>query len=447
MALSPLPHPDLIRQERARRSHEVLCQIDQPEWSWDKAHFKKLFEAFKSLEPGSCLAIELPIRHGKSECITIRGAAHILMQAGRRVLVAANTQDLAEAFSRSIKEVLRRLGVKPGAKDGAKEWSTPWGSTLYAVGVGGAIEGRGFTDIFIDDPIASREDAESQTVRNKIWQWLTDSLWGRKEPGARVVFIMSRWHEDDPLGRIKKGGFHAALWTFLTITALAEAGDILGRHPGEALWPERWSQEHLEAERAANPRNFGARYQANPTSQEGDFFKPDNLGLCSRSEIRQEWPTVVALDLGYSESGDYTALAQGWRSDDGRFFLDIRRVREELDARNKWLNKECKQRGARVLIPQDGGSGKDVVKNLTRLLAGLNCTGHPVSKSKELRAQGLAAQVNAGNVMLVDSPDARAFIEEARVFPRGAHDDMVDAASDAFNDLTQGYAGPLGFTL
>jgi predicted phage terminase large subunit-like protein len=446
MALAPLPHPDLIRQERARRSHEVLCQIDQPEWSWDKPHFKKLFEAFKALEPGQCLAIELPIRHGKSECITIRGAAHVMMQPGRRVLIAANTQDLAETFSRSIKEVLRRLGVKPGNKDGAKEWSTPWGSTLYAVGVGGAIEGRGFSDIFIDDPIASREDAESQTVRNKIWQWFTDSLWGRKEPGARVVFIMSRWHEDDPLGRIRKGAFHALLWTFLTITALAVEGDILGRQPGEPLWPERWSREHLESERQANERNFNARYQANPTSQEGDLFKPDRIGWCSRNDIGKDWKTVQAFDLGYSKSGDPTAWCQMWRSPDGRLYLDIDQIQEELDERNKWMNRKARQSGAKVLIPQDGGSGKDVVKQLTRLFIGLNVVSHTVTKKdgdKTLRASGYAAQVNAGNVMMVDSPVARQFLEQMRVFPNGAHDDMIDATADAFNDLADSYSGPV----
>jgi predicted phage terminase large subunit-like protein len=275
-------------------------------------------------------------------------------------------------------------------------------------------------------------------------------MWGRREPGAKLWFIMSRWHEDDPIGRLRKGAFHFGLWTFLKITALAESEDILGREVGEALWPQRWSRAYLEAEQKANPRNFNARYQANPTSVEGDFFQPDNIGWCSRNDISPSWTTVQAFDLGYSKSGDPTAWCQMWRSPDGRFWLDVDQIQEELDERNKWINRKARQSGAKCLVPQDGGSGKDVVKQLIRLLAGIQVIGHTVTKKdgdKANRASGFAAQVNGGSVMMVDSPVARGFIEQMRVFPHGAHDDIIDASSDAFNDLVAAYDGDAWFDL
>jgi predicted phage terminase large subunit-like protein len=434
-----LPPLSAIRIEAARRSLETLCRLDQPDWDWSQPFHAACFAAAKALEPGKCLAVELPIRHGKTELFTIRGAAKAMLRKGARVLLVGNTQTLAESFSRSVKERLRLFGIEAGMKDGAQEWSTPWGSTLYAVGVGGAIEGRGFTDIFIDDPVKSREEAESARQRDTLWQWFTDSMWGRREPGCRLILVMSRWHQDDIIGRIKAGAHHAALWTFLTITALAVEGDPLGRQPGEALWPARWTREHLEQERDANPRNFEARYQANPTSPEGDFFKPGNITIVQTSQALgiEQAETVVKLDLGYTTSGDYSALCQMWKLPDGRYLCDIRRARESIDERNKWIERECRARNAKVLIPQDGGAGKDTVAVIGRLLAGLSIEAHPERGSKMQRAEGFAAQVNLGNVIFLESPDARAAIEEMRVFPNGANDDTIDALSGAFNDLAQ----------
>lgn len=429
-----LPPLSAIRLEAARRSLETLCRLDQPDWTWDAPHHKASFAAFRALEPGRCLAVELPIRHGKTELFTIRGAAHAMLQNGARVLLVSNRQVLAEEFSLSVKERLRLFGIEAGSKDGAATWSTPWGSTLFAVGAGGAVEGRGFTHIFIDDPIRTREAADSQRQRDKLWSWFTDTIWGRREPGCRVVLVMSRWHQDDIIGRIRAGMHHFGLWTFFTLKALAEEDDPLGREPGEPLWPERWSREFLETERGENPVNFEARYQANPTPRDGDLFKPDQVAIVPSFDLADAVQTVAALDLGYGESGDWTALAQGWRLADGRFVFDIRRIRAGLDKRNAWISRECRARvGAKVLIPQDGGAGKDTVAVITRVLAGLSVKASPVRGSKEQRAEGLAAQVNAGNVIFIDSPDARAAIEEMRVFPNGAHDDTIDALSDAFN--------------
>lgn len=354
---------------------------------------------------------------------------------GAKVLIAANTAEIADSFSIAAKEVLRRLGIPKHTKDGAGHWNTPFGSELVAVGVGGAIEGKGFTHIFIDDPVRSKEDAESEVVREKTWSWYKDSLWGRREPGCKLVLIMSRWHEDDITGRLKAGAHYKELWSFVTIKALAEEGDILGREIDEALWPERYDADALKREREENPANFNARYQASPSSATGDMFKVDKLRFIQAKDIDPEWPSVLAIDLGFSTGGDFTALAQCWRMPDGEFVLDVRRTRLESYERNRWIRTECDRRNVKVFIPQDPAGGKEVARTLTSFLAGHSVTTTVVRGKKVHRADPLAAQVNSGNVYIVDTPDGWALKEEMRVFPNGKHDDLIDASADAFKEI------------
>ena len=339
-----------------------------------------------------------------------------------------------KGLSRFARDVAQEMGLL-GEASAMEEWHLINGSRVVARGVGNPPTGINPIElIVIDDPIDGVEAAMSEAQRQNVIDWFDGSIRQRFWPETRALVIATRWHERDLPGHLLSQDDD---WVHINLKAIAEDDDPLGRKPGEALWPEAKPIEFLEAERAKNPFWFEALYQGNPTPRQGDFFRPAFINWCSRSDIDPSWSTVVALDLGYSESGDFTALAQGWKAPDNRVYLDIRRIREELDERNKWIRSECMNRKARVLVPQDGGAGKDVVKQIIRLLAGLNAEGKPVSKSKELRASPLAAQVNGGNVWLVDSPDARAFVEEMRVFPKGKNDDMIDAAADVFNDLLQ----------
>jgi len=436
---------DLIR-EACRRSHEFLCRYDQKAWTWDAPLQSALFHAFRSVlnspeGEGQYLAIEVPIRHGKSECITVRGAAWAMLQKGAKVLVACNTKNLAERFSRKIKEVLRKLGVPPGEVDGVTNWDTPWGSSIFCVGAGGAIEGMGFDYVFIDDIIRSRKEAESPVVLQARWEWLTDSLWGRLEPGAKVWFIMSRWHEEDPLGRIKAGEWLSDEWNFITLKAIAEEDDPLGREEGEALFPQRWPIEKLLKLREANPANFESRYQQNPVPKTGDIFQTNMIRYGSEALIKEHWKSVISLDLGYGETGDYTALVQTWLTDEKEYVARINLCRLEAGKRNKWIVSHCKGKGVKVLIPQDGGAGKESARTLAKALqaVGVSVIVSPVrGGDKVKRSDPLAGAVNLGLCTVIDSKEARLGVRQLTVFPRGANDDVVDAWADGYNHITGG---------
>lgn len=416
-----------------------------PRWGVPR-HIEYLCSVVDRLVSGEFqkVILNVPPGHAKSTTITHRLPVYWGMRRPSTAsLLTGYSQTFAnKGLSRFARDVAQEMGLL-GEASAMEEWHLVNGSRVVARGVGNPPTGINPIElIVIDDPIDGVESAMSEAQRQNVIDWFNGSIRQRFWPETRALVIATRWHERDLPGHLLSQDDG---WVHINLKAIAEEDDPLGRKPGEALWPDAKPIEFLEAERAKNPFWFEALYQGNPSPREGDFFKPGSLNFCHRNDIDQNWSSVVALDLGYSESGDFTALAQGWKGPDNRFYLDIKRIRKELDERNQWIDRECRARKARVLIPQDGGSGKDVVKALTRLLAGLTCVAKPVSRSKELRASPLASQINAGNVYLIDSPEAREFAEECRVFPKGKNDDMIDAAADAYNDLFQsGWAQNLG---
>ena len=430
--------PTKLIHEKCRRDLHFMCKYESPHWQWDKPHHDLLFKELEEQPPGTILVIELPIRHGKSELCTVRNAAHRVLNPRTHVLMVGNKQDLAESFSRSTKTVLKNLKVEFGDVDGYGEWQLANGSSYYAVGVGGAVEGRGFNYIIIDDPIRTREDAESELIRNKVWQWFTETVWGRREPGCKVVIIMSRWHEDDIVGRLKEGAFYPDLVKVVTLKALAEEDDILGRDIDCPLWPERYSFNDLDQERLNNPRNFYSRFQNTPISSTGSVFSGlDKMLTRPLAHVDLLWRCAIAFDPASSDGtkNDFTAMCRIWKPDNGPYYIELKRVRLTTHMRNEWIKSQVRNnKHDMVFIPEDpGSSGVDNAKTMVAMLAPYVVKTGKNTGSKVARAEGIAAQIEAGNVILVTNEFSTPFINECKVFPNGKNDDMVDALSYAFN--------------
>jgi hypothetical protein len=157
-------------------------------------------------------------------------------------------------------------------------------------GVGTAIAGFRTDGAIIDDPIRSREDADPQHVRDKIWDWYKSDLLTRLAPGGWVTLIQTRWHEDDLAGRIiaemERGGER---WDIVSLPAEAEAGDLLGREPGQWLWDDAYGYgERLREEKATQlPRNWSALYQQRPAPDTGDYFKAEWFRTYTRDPPRE----------------------------------------------------------------------------------------------------------------------------------------------------------------
>jgi predicted phage terminase large subunit-like protein len=296
----------------------------------------------------------------------------------------------------------------------------------------------------VDDPIKSWEAAMSPRVRERTIEWWTGTMESRIEPGGAVILICARWHEDDLSGFLLREAPDE--WTELRLPAICDDpdSDPLDRQLGEALWPERYPLDDLERRHRATSLALGeqvwlAQFQQTPKTPAGGLF-PDGKWswVAGRLDCRR-W--VRAWDLAATTGGgDWTAGVLIGELADGRWLIaDV--------VRGQWSPDEVRARirgcadrdpaGTVVELPQDPGqAGKDQAQQLIRMLAGRDVRARPQTGSKEVRAAGLSAQQRAGNVVLVEGlPWVGAFVAELNGFPKGAHDDQVDAAATGFNAL------------
>lgn len=413
-----------------------------PAYHWDWPYLVFLRRELELVAAGEVkrLMVMMPPRHGKTALVTVRFPVWWMeRQPGLRVIVAAYNQTLANKFSRMSRRIAdMRLGLSDERR-AVEEWQTLSGAWYRAVGVGGGITGMGADLIIIDDPVKSREEAQSLTYRDKVWDWYTNDLYTRLEPGGAIVLVMTRWHEDDLVGRILSTD--GDNWRVVRLPALAEQGDLLGRIPGEALNPERYPVEELQKIRSVlGSWAFEALYQQRPMPAEGGMFRREWFAkivdaIPARVEARVRYWDKAAT----ANDGDYTVGVRMSRTEDGLYYIeDVVRGRWSSGERDKVI-KQCAETdppGTQIWIEQEpGSSGVDSVQALIRMLAGYSVHGDRVTGSKIVRAEPLAAQSEAGNVVLVRGSWNAAFLDELLVFPNGAHDDQVDAAGGAFARL------------
>ena len=199
----------------------------RPEYAWTARHFVEMQGVLDGITAGTVRRayFQIPIRHGKTEHNTISYAAYRLERDARcRILVCSYNQRRAEKFSREIRRLARARGViMSNERDAASEWETAAGGGCQAVGAGAGVASVNADLILIDDPLGSRDDAESQAKRDQVWDWFTNDILARCEPHTAVVVTMSRWHQDDPAGRLLDQ--QRSRWTVLDMPAEDETGE------------------------------------------------------------------------------------------------------------------------------------------------------------------------------------------------------------------------------
>jgi predicted phage terminase large subunit-like protein len=314
------------------------------------------------------------------------------------------------------------------------------GGEYFAAGVRGPITGRRADLVIIDDPIKSWAEAESQAFRDALYDWYRAELSARLKPGGRIVLIMTRWHEDDLAGRLLAG---EAAWTCVRLPAIAEANDMLGRRPGEVLWPE-WQDEAaiLRRRQEVGERAFAAMYQQNPRPPDAALFKAQNIKAVA--EVPALVRTIRAWDLaaslpGVGKNPDYTVgLKLGMTSENRLIVLDVIRFQgspAQVEARIQ-ATAVADGVGTILALPQDPGqAGAAQIAMLTRSLTGFHVIATPETGAKITRAMPAATQVDAGNLTLLAAPWNENFLAEIAAFPDSAKDDQVDALSRAVNTL------------
>jgi predicted phage terminase large subunit-like protein len=300
------------------------------------------------------------------------------------------------------------------------------------------LTGRRADLVIVDDPVKSAAEAESRLARDSLYDWFRVDLLTRLRPGGRVVLIMTRWHPDDLAGRLAADGG----WDVLSLPALAELGDPMGRLPGEALWPDWEDTAMLEQVRSAvGERTWAALYQQAPRARQGGIFDPARIAAMAAEstpvlrEVVRGWDLAATADRD-GTNPDWTVGIKLARLEDGRFvILDVVRLREGPAAVEDLIVATAARDGLAVLIslPQDPGqAGKFQVQALVRRLAGYRVAANVEAGSKEQRAGPVATQVDAGNVLMMTAGWNQVFLDEIRDFPNGSKDDQVDALSRAF---------------
>ena len=302
---------------------------------------------------------------------------------------------------------------------------------LIGAGIGAGLTGSGADLIIIDDPIKDMEEATSEIIRDKVYDWYTSVALTRLSPKGKVLIVMTRWSHDDIVGRVLND--NPDDWDVLRMPAI----DGQGR----ALWPERFNAEVLaDRKRMLGSRVFEALYQGNPTPQEGGIFRRDwfSYGEPFPSDaIRcRYWDKAATHDGGDWTVGCLMAVK------DGRYAIeDIVRLQGSSYEVENVIRQTAERDGPTVRIRMEqepGSSGVDVIGHYSRnVLQGYDFRPDKVTGSKELRAQTMSAAFENGNLMIVRGSWNRDLTDELMEFPFGKHDDQVDACSGAYRELSQ----------
>jgi predicted phage terminase large subunit-like protein len=326
---------------------------------------------------------------------------------------------------------------------------------MYTAGARGAITGRGAHYLKMDDPIKNSEEAQSETIRQRIWENWKSSLRTRIEPGGIALVIGTRWHEDDLIGRLIRDmdeDPHADRWIRIRLPAIAEQPDedfpdpdMLGRAPGEVLWPERWPEPLLRPHQS-NAYNWASLFQQRPAPQEGGIFKTEWLEIVPHpggkfKKLIRRWD-MAATDPKKGEDPDWTVgLLFGEHMNGLYYVLDVVRFRESTTV-EKRMRETARQDGrkVRVRVEQEPGSqGKLYIRHLARKhFRGYAFRGVRSTGPKELRADKVAGACEREEIKVVRGAWNRTFISEVTKFPNATKDDQVDAFSGAYEDMTRG---------
>jgi predicted phage terminase large subunit-like protein len=406
-------------------------------WRFDWPHLTALCGALERVTTGETnrLMVFMPPRHCKSET-TARYLAYRLEQDPTLTgIVSSYAQSLANRLSRKVRRVVEARKV-PFTADAysVEDWELLAGGGVRAAGVGGGVTGMGARLILIDDPVKGREEADSEVMRERAWDWYLDDIHSRLEPGGAIVVVMTRWHEDDLAGRLlaaqDEGGEQ---WDVLSLPALAEDDDPLGRAPGEALCPDRYDAVWMEAKKSTSgPRSFAALYQQRPVPLEGLLLRTDRVEHSEADpaslRIYQAWD----LAISQKATADYTACATvGVDGAQNAHLLHLWRGRVSFDQTVQKMAEMAEAWKPQQVGIETVGYQSAAFQEASRRHM-LPFREVKADRDKVTRAQLLAARIDAGK-FFANRKAAwwPGFEEEAIGFPAGKHDDMVDAVVHA----------------
>jgi predicted phage terminase large subunit-like protein len=407
--------------------------------------------AFERVANGECkrLIINMPPRHTKSEF-----ASYLLpswffgKNPGKKIIQTSHTAELAVGFGRKVrnlvdsanyKRIFPALDLQSDSK-AAGRWNTNFGGEYFAIGIGGAVTGKGADILIIDDPHSEQEAAMAQVnpeIYDKTYEWYTSGPRQRLQPGGAIVIVMTRWSKRDLTGQVVKAAAQRSgeEWEVIEFPAILPSG--------KPLWPEFWSLKELQAlkEELPNPK-WMAQYMQQPTSDVSAIVKREWWKIWPHDRppscefIIQSWDTAFLK----TERADYSACTTWgvFYQDDDRgvsraniILLNAFKKRMEFPELKQRAFEEFKEWEVDSLIVEAKAAGSPLIFELRAM-------GIPVQEFTPSKGNDKIARLNAvadmfasGHVWVPNTHWAEELVEEVASFPSGEHDDLVDSMTQA----------------
>ena len=398
------------------------------------------------------LMIFAPPRHGKSEIASTRFPAWYMGQfPEHQVIIASYASRLAQSFGRKVRnlidtrdyrELFPNVELAPDSK-ASDLWHTNQGGVYLSTGVQGGATGYGADLFLVDDPVKDAQEADSELIRDNVWDWYKTVATTRLMPNGVVCVIQTRWHQDDLSGRLlevaEKDGEQ---WEIISLPAICDSDDDpVGRNKGEALWPEKYPLERLEEVKriltsGSGNRFWSALYQQKPTPDEGDFFRKEWIQFYDERPATENMTIYATSDYAVTQQGgDYTVhTVFGVDPNADIYILDVYR---EQAGTQEWINAQInlmKQWRPIEWVGETGQIEKSVGpflrQRMTETNTYCNINSLPSVKSKAQRAQSIRGRMSMGKVYFPRHAGwTDDCIDELLHFPSGKHDDFVDTLS------------------
>jgi predicted phage terminase large subunit-like protein len=455
------PHIDkiveLLRADKIERCKENFMPFVGEMWSSfiSGRHHKIMADAFERVANGELkrLIINMPPRHTKSEFASYLFPAWFLGKfPEKKIIQTAHTAELAVGFGRKVRNLVNTEGYQEifptklsSDSKAAGRWNTHAGGDYFAIGVGGAVTGKGADVLIIDDPHSEQEAMQGNPeVYDRVFEWYGSGPRQRLQPGGSIIIVMTRWSKKDLTGQIlansmKRDGDE---WEVIEFPALLPSGN--------PLWEEFWSKKELEAIKAEIPvSKWEAQYQQNPTSEEGAIIKREMWKIWDKEDpptcdyIIQSWDTAFEKN----NRADYSACTT-W----GVFYKVNVEGREVaniilLDAfKDRMEFPELKQKAKDMymewepdsLIIEKKAAGAPLIYELRQL--GIPLQEYTPSKGSDkiARVNAISDMFASGFVWCPATRWAEEVMEDCAAFPNGEHDDIVDSTSQALLRFRKG---------
>jgi predicted phage terminase large subunit-like protein len=440
--MHPLPREQILT-ELLRRSR---LRSGLTEWCINNGyvparHHRLLISHLEALARGDIerLAVFMPPGSAKSTYASVLFPAWLFSQDPKAMILAAShTTELAERWGRRVRNLVgehaEELHISlTSDNQAAGRWGLEQGGEYLAAGAGTGI--AGFRGLFglIDDPIRSRQDADSSLVRDRLWEWYLYDFRPRLVPNARQMLIQTRWHEDDLAGR----AINFQHWEVLSLPAEAKENDPLGRQVGEFLWNDDdygYGAQLADLKCNTPPRVWSALYQQEPTPDEGDYFKDEWLHPTLKIPGLETLRCYGGSDYAVTkDGGDYTVHAViGLDPEDKMFLLDLWRGQKASDV---WIDAFCDlviKYQPMAWAEEQGqiraGVGPFLDRRQRERKAWCTREQFPTRGDKAVRARSIQGRMSLqGLYVPAQAPWLADFRSELLHFPAGLHDDQVDA--------------------